>query len=205
MVMGFALSRRLARVIQPVIRFVFLGSGFCLRLLSGSTSRWIYPCLRLTVSTIRTGRGLPPPNDYPCRAQVRHPPQSGWLDELGLLKGGRPLCLTPINLKSFSPFGKLNPTCLHELGHISNGEKGIAGFLMPSKMEKAFLLFKHSCLLMLTIGLDPKGFSYSTVKPFRVALVKPVVYLTTELSITFSAQDLGNRGSRNPQLSRNLR
>ena len=64
-----------------------------------------------------------------CR-RVRHPPQSGWLDKWGRLKGGRPLCLTPINLKSFSPFGKLNPDCLHELGHISNGEKGIAAFPM---------------------------------------------------------------------------
>lgn len=35
---------------------------------------------------------------------------------------------------------------------------------------------------MLTDGFDPKGFSQSTVKPFRVALVKPVVYLTTELN-----------------------
>jgi hypothetical protein len=41
--MGFALSRKLALLIQPDMRFVFLGSGFCLRLLSGSTSRWITP------------------------------------------------------------------------------------------------------------------------------------------------------------------
>lgn len=91
MATGFALSRKLARVMQPDIRFVFLGSGFCLRLLSGSTSRWIYPCLRLTVSTIKTGKGLSPPSGYPCRAHVRHPPQSGWLDELGRLKGDRPI------------------------------------------------------------------------------------------------------------------
>ena len=40
MVMGFALSRRLAPMIQPDMRFVFLGSAFCLRLPSDPTSRW---------------------------------------------------------------------------------------------------------------------------------------------------------------------
>ena len=40
MVMGFALSRRLARMIQPDMRFVFLRSAFCLRLPSDPTSRW---------------------------------------------------------------------------------------------------------------------------------------------------------------------
>ena len=43
MATGFALSRKLAPVAQPDMRFVFLGSGLCLRLLSGSTSRWIVP------------------------------------------------------------------------------------------------------------------------------------------------------------------
>jgi hypothetical protein len=42
-----------------------------------------------------------------------------------------------------SPFWNLNPACLHELDHISNGGKGLAGFLMPLKMGKAFLPFKH--------------------------------------------------------------
>lgn len=40
MVMGFALSRKLTRMIQPDMRFVFLGSAFCLRLPSDPTSRW---------------------------------------------------------------------------------------------------------------------------------------------------------------------
>jgi len=40
MAMGFALSGKLARVIQPYMRFVFLGSAFCLRLPSDPTSRW---------------------------------------------------------------------------------------------------------------------------------------------------------------------
>ena len=40
MVMGFALSRKLARMIQPDMRFVFLRSAFCLRLPSDPTSRW---------------------------------------------------------------------------------------------------------------------------------------------------------------------
>lgn len=40
MVMGFALSCKLARMIQPDMRFVFLGSAFCLRLPSDPTSRW---------------------------------------------------------------------------------------------------------------------------------------------------------------------
>ena len=40
MVMGFALSRKLARVIQPDMRFVFLGSALCLQLPSDPTSRW---------------------------------------------------------------------------------------------------------------------------------------------------------------------
>ena len=43
MAMGFALSRKLAPWLQPEMRFVFLGSEFCLGLLSGSTSRWIVP------------------------------------------------------------------------------------------------------------------------------------------------------------------
>jgi len=40
MAMGFALSRKLARMIQPDMRFVFLRSAFCLRLPSDPTSRW---------------------------------------------------------------------------------------------------------------------------------------------------------------------
>jgi hypothetical protein len=40
MVMGFALSCKLARMIQPDMRFVFLRSAFCLRLPSDPTSRW---------------------------------------------------------------------------------------------------------------------------------------------------------------------
>jgi hypothetical protein len=40
MVMGFALSRKLAQMIQPDMRFVFLRSAFCLRLPSDPTSRW---------------------------------------------------------------------------------------------------------------------------------------------------------------------
>jgi hypothetical protein len=40
MAMGFVLSRKLARIPQPSMRFVFLESGFCLRLPSDPTSRW---------------------------------------------------------------------------------------------------------------------------------------------------------------------
>jgi hypothetical protein len=39
MVIGFALSRKLAQMIQPDMRFVFLRSAFCLRLPSDPTSR----------------------------------------------------------------------------------------------------------------------------------------------------------------------
>ena len=39
MAMGFALSRKLAQMPQPSMRFVFLRSGFCLRLPSDLTSR----------------------------------------------------------------------------------------------------------------------------------------------------------------------
>jgi hypothetical protein len=40
MVMGFALSRKFTRMIQPDMRFVFLRSAFCLRLPSDPASRW---------------------------------------------------------------------------------------------------------------------------------------------------------------------
>ena len=40
MATGFALSRKLAPIMQPGMRFVFLGSGLCLRLPSDPTSRW---------------------------------------------------------------------------------------------------------------------------------------------------------------------
>ena len=39
MAMGFALLRKLARMTQPSMRFVFLGSGFCIRLPSDLASR----------------------------------------------------------------------------------------------------------------------------------------------------------------------
>jgi hypothetical protein len=38
--------------------------------------------------------------------QVRHPPQSGWLDELGRLKGGRPLYPTPGSNEILRPLDK---------------------------------------------------------------------------------------------------
>ena len=41
--------------------------------------------------------------------------------------------------------------------------------------------FEQSFLECLLNAFDSQGFDTSTVKPFRVALVKPVVYLTTEL------------------------
>jgi hypothetical protein len=40
MATGFVLSRGLTLAPQPRMRFVFLGSGFCLRLPSDPTSRW---------------------------------------------------------------------------------------------------------------------------------------------------------------------
>lgn len=40
MAMGFALSRKLTPVPQPLMRFVFLGSELCLGLPSDPTSRW---------------------------------------------------------------------------------------------------------------------------------------------------------------------
>jgi hypothetical protein len=79
------------------------------------------------------------------KLQSAHPPQSGWLDKWGRLKGGRPVCSTLSNLRISSPFWKLNPACLHALGHISNVEKRIAGFPILLKMGKVFLPFKQSC------------------------------------------------------------
>ena len=40
MATGFAFSRKLAPMMQPDMRFVFLGSGLCLQLPSDPTSRW---------------------------------------------------------------------------------------------------------------------------------------------------------------------
>ena len=40
MAMGFALTRKLTRIPQPYMRFVFLGSELCLGLPSDPTSRW---------------------------------------------------------------------------------------------------------------------------------------------------------------------
>ena len=49
------------------MRFVFLGSRFCLRLPSDLVLPQ-RPCLQLTLPVTKVRRGLPPPSDRPCRA-----------------------------------------------------------------------------------------------------------------------------------------
>ena len=48
--------------------------------------------------------------------KVRHPPQSGWLDELGRLKGGRSICVgvapcAPIYLRQNCPLFPSATSC----------------------------------------------------------------------------------------------
>ncbi|KIO64001.1 hypothetical protein B4064_1743 [Caldibacillus thermoamylovorans] len=53
--------------IQPFIQFLFVSSGFCLRLPSDSTSRWT-PLPLANSSYCQACSGLSPPSYSPCRA-----------------------------------------------------------------------------------------------------------------------------------------
>src|SRR5437762_3929866 len=55
--------------IQPYIQFLFVSSGFCLRLPSDSTSRWI-PLPLANSSYYQAYNGLSPPSYSPCRAHT---------------------------------------------------------------------------------------------------------------------------------------
>ena len=57
----------LSALIQPHIRFLFIGSGLCLRLPSDSTSQWT-PLPLANGSHCQAHSGLSPPSYRPCRA-----------------------------------------------------------------------------------------------------------------------------------------
>ena len=54
--------------------FLFIGPGFCLKLPSGSTSRWT-PLLSANGSHCQAHSGLSPPSYCPCRAHEKKTPQ----------------------------------------------------------------------------------------------------------------------------------
>ena len=54
-------------LIRPYMRFLFVGSGFCLRLPSDSTSRWT-PLPLANSSCCQVCSGLSPPSYRTCRA-----------------------------------------------------------------------------------------------------------------------------------------
>jgi hypothetical protein len=54
---------------QPRMRFLFIGSGLCLRLPSDSTSRWT-PLPSASGSHCQAHSGLSPPSYRPCRAHI---------------------------------------------------------------------------------------------------------------------------------------
>ena len=56
--------------IQPYIQFLFVSSGFCLRLPSDSTSRWT-PLPLANSSYCQACSGLSPPSYRPCRAHIK--------------------------------------------------------------------------------------------------------------------------------------
>src|SRR5690625_446894 len=64
--------------IQPCIQFLFVSSGFCLRLLSDSVSRRT-PLPSANSSYCQVCSGLPPPSYSPCQAHNNKtvPPGSG--------------------------------------------------------------------------------------------------------------------------------
>src|SRR5690606_34658650 len=57
--------------IQPYMQFLFVGSGFCLRLPSDSTSRWT-PLPLANSSYCQVCSGLSPPSYSPCRAHSKN-------------------------------------------------------------------------------------------------------------------------------------
>ena len=57
-------------------------------------------------SFVRAGFRGPFHSVFVGHPQVRHPPQSGWLDEWGRLKGGRPLYPTPGSYEFLRLFDK---------------------------------------------------------------------------------------------------
>lgn len=56
---------------QPYIQFLFVSSGFCLRLPSDSTSRWT-PLPLANSSYCQACSGLSPPSYSPCRAHIKN-------------------------------------------------------------------------------------------------------------------------------------
>ena len=57
--------------IQPYMQFLFVSSGFCLRLPSDSTSRWT-PLPLANSSYYQACSGLSPPSYRPCRAHIEN-------------------------------------------------------------------------------------------------------------------------------------
>ena len=55
---------------RPCIRFLFVGSGFCLQLPPNLASRQ-RPCLQLTVPTTTACKGLAPSKITPCLAHIK--------------------------------------------------------------------------------------------------------------------------------------
>ena len=93
---GYRASLSIARLPcdrRPSIRFLFVGSGFCLRLPPDLASRQ-RPCLQLTVPTTTACKGLAPSRFTPCLAHKKTAglpialPSSG-LDHLPLNMIGR--------------------------------------------------------------------------------------------------------------------
>ena len=75
---------------RPCIRFLFVGSGFCLQLPPDLASRQ-RPCLQLTVPTTTACKGLAPSRITPCLAHKKREEAHGFL----------PLWLAP-HQRSFS-------------------------------------------------------------------------------------------------------
>ena len=70
--LDFLVSGRVIRSIQPPMRFLFVSSELCLRLLSDSTSRRT-PLPLANGSCYRARSGLSPPSRCPCRAHQQKP------------------------------------------------------------------------------------------------------------------------------------
>ncbi len=69
---GLPAHGRVTPLRRPCIRFLFVGSEFCHKLPSDSTSRWT-PLLRLAVPVITARRGLSPPRCTTCLAHQKRP------------------------------------------------------------------------------------------------------------------------------------
>jgi hypothetical protein len=68
--LDFVLFWKLVRLALPYIRFLFVGSGFCLRLPSDPTSRWA-PLPLANTSYCQVCSGLSPPSYRPCWAHKK--------------------------------------------------------------------------------------------------------------------------------------